>query len=575
MGQTMPTGRGWPRLPKIAGIILGLSLISVPETARAMSNDAMAPGTPPQKLPPKKGGVETVKRGLGERCISDSDCLVGKCILVSGVTRQCGLPQEKQTGGGGTFGTASMVAMTSTYEDGELWPISSPASADTKQGTLQSCWLLAALAGASHTGQLPTDAVEKLASGDYRVSFYNLDDPSERLGIVVGPDLLSHPETEAHPPRGVYLRDLDSDARLELAPALVEKAAGHYEDTIGHSIDGWGVYEDTTVQFPWSALAAGYPDLAITALTGRPTSWIELAELGDADMRVLLSAADRETVVAATKSDASSHLSWLTNDHAYTVLDLVSVNSGRLVALRDVWANIPGLDANAQRDGVFLMDLETFRQTFKDLSYTVDATNGDGAARSFGSITAALDHYHSASLGGQPPSRTPLHDLEIGRVKLPTSRLKRADGSAFARNRQTLLLLVNRAPTKRELAKLADLERRAKKAGYEVAWVARPGTAPTAFAGRTVNVDRKNRVFRGLKLKSKKGLSPGFATVRGSRVTARGVSALVFLERLGVKRKRPIGIDAVRPGGPTGPKTHKKVRPKPKKKRVPRKPRRP
>jgi hypothetical protein len=255
-----------------------------------------------------------------------------------------------------------------------------------------------------------------------------------------------------------------------------------------------------------------------------------------------------ETVVASTKSDSSQTLPWLIDSHAYTVLDLVEIDGTKHVVMRATWGENPGLATSLQREGFFLLDFVALRQAFSDLSYTLDATSGDGSPRTFASKDLALTHYHDASLGKTAaPIKTPVHGLRRTDMTLTRGGLVQVDGSALSLRRPTLILFSYLGPDRRRAAQLRDLSNRARRAGYDVAWIAHPKAGLANIEGLQVNIDAGGAMFQRLGFLDHPGRSPGFVTARGDRITSRGLSALAFLKCLGINRKQPIGIDGGRP----------------------------
>ncbi len=220
---------------------------------------------------------------------------------------------------------------------------------DPMQNYIGDCYLMAAMSSvAKAKPDIIKNAFKDLGGGKYEVTLYDMK----------GSKLVPHKVTiDADLPRNdwngtVYASDKDPK---ELWPSLLEKAFAQRAGSYGK-------------------IEAGVPGDAMSAITGKPSTDIDLRAAGtkpDAVFDQLAKAVKAgKPITAATLSDASSAKYTGTNiysDHTYSVWGTSVEGGTKYVHLRNPWGESEPA-GNGPDDGIFKLPLDKFISLYSGVS---------------------------------------------------------------------------------------------------------------------------------------------------------------------------------------------------------------
>jgi hypothetical protein len=219
---------------------------------------------------------------------------------------------------------------------------------DVCQKYLGDCYLMAAMAAVARVNPEAIEkAFTKRSDGTYDVTIY------EPKGKGFTPVKV---HIDADLPHNDWYRLEYASARdeRELWPALLEKAfaakAGSY-----------------------AAIEAGVPGEAMSWLTGKPSSTIDLREAGvkaDQVFASLSKAVSEHRAATASTFGESSNAKYtntgLFADHAYSVWGVETVGGKRYVQLRNPWGDTEPAN-NGKDDGIFKLELSEFMKMYANV----------------------------------------------------------------------------------------------------------------------------------------------------------------------------------------------------------------
>ncbi|MFO0594452.1 MAG: C2 family cysteine protease [Myxococcaceae bacterium] len=219
---------------------------------------------------------------------------------------------------------------------------------DVCQKYLGDCYLIAAMASVAHTQPaLVEKAFQKHADGTYDVKLFAPKGHGwSETSVHIDSDL---PHNDWY-----HLQYASARDEKELWPALLEKAFAQRAGSYG-------------------AIEAGVPGDAMSMLTGKPSSMIELHGAGTkaADVFARLSAAtkDHKPATASTFGESSNGKyanTGLFADHAYSVWGTETSGGKQYVQLRNPWGDTEP-SGNGADDGIFKLELSEFMKMFSNV----------------------------------------------------------------------------------------------------------------------------------------------------------------------------------------------------------------
>jgi hypothetical protein len=219
---------------------------------------------------------------------------------------------------------------------------------DAMQKYLGDCYLIAAMGSVARTRpDLIEKAFSRRADGTYDVTLY------EQRGRALVPTKV-HIDADLPHNDWYHLTYASGRDQRELWPALLEKA-------VARKAGGY------------AAIEAGVPGEALSWLTGKPSSMLDLRAAGVKPERVweTLTTAVKEKRPATASTFGESSNAKYTNtglyaDHAYTVWGVETSGGKRYVQLRNPWGESEPAD-NGRDDGVFKLELSEFIKMFSNV----------------------------------------------------------------------------------------------------------------------------------------------------------------------------------------------------------------
>ncbi|HZU95147.1 MAG TPA: C2 family cysteine protease [Planctomycetota bacterium] len=216
------------------------------------------------------------------------------------------------------------------------------AAANVTQGGLADCFLIASLASvADDQPGVIQNIIHLTPDGHYEVTLTN-----PRTGETTTTTLTSALPHQGNSPAFAGTSG-SGGTQTSLWPAMLEKAYA-----LSH-----GGYDGIN--------NGGYATDALSALTGQPSSWLDVSTASADKVWATLQASDKNdwpTVVGTPKEGAVDPL--VKNWHMYTFLGTETAQDGeRFVILRNPWGYDP------TPDGVFKMPFDGFMKSFNGINW--------------------------------------------------------------------------------------------------------------------------------------------------------------------------------------------------------------
>jgi hypothetical protein len=219
---------------------------------------------------------------------------------------------------------------------------------DVTQKYLGDCYLMAAMAAVARVDpKVIEKAFTKRSDGTYDVTLY------EKKGRGFTP-VKVHIDADLPHNDWYHLEYASGRDEKELWPALLEKAFAQRAGSYG-------------------AIEAGVPGDAMSALTGKPSSMIDLRARGTKPDEVFAqltkAVAEHRAATASTfgeSSNAKYTNTGLYADHAYSVWGTETVGGKQYVQLRNPWGDSEPAN-NGRDDGIFKLELSEFIRLYANV----------------------------------------------------------------------------------------------------------------------------------------------------------------------------------------------------------------